>query len=186
MAQQKQQQLSLIIAAVLIDSVGMDILNINDLKHELLEMFLQEQEGEKNIFSKLASSQTGNDRTVPKERIEYIMASSDHVMSVAVEGEKLVGMTVGQRVTGIANAYMYVQDLVVDPGARGGGVGTQLVEKILSESKEKWPEVVRVQLTSRPSRGAGPFFQKLGFRPRTKEADDETIVYVKDLDGYTS
>lgn len=164
----------------------MEIFNINDAPTDLMEALLSSKDGQKNEFSILASKQTGNDRTVPQKRIDYIMDSADHIMLICVEDGKLLGMTLGQRVTGIANTYMYIHDVVVDEEIRGRGIGSKLVSKLLKDGEEKWPDVVRFQLTSRPSRGAGPFFQKFGFRPRTKEAGDETIVYVKDLGDYRS
>lgn len=164
----------------------MEIIELHELPKDSLEFFLNELDGEKSIFSKLASSQTGNDRTVTRERIEYVLGSHDHIMLVCIEEAKLIGMTLGQRVTGINNSYMYIHDVVVNPDIRGGGVGSKLVTALMNAGKEKWPEIVRIQLTSRPSRGAAGFFQKLGFRPRTKESEDETVVYVIDLDEYSS
>jgi len=164
----------------------MELVNLHNITSEQLESFLVQPEGAKSIFSRLASSQTGNDRTVTRERIEYILHSSDHLMFLAMDNEQLIGMAIGQRVTGINNSYMYIHDVVVDPNTRGGGVGSQLMEKLMEAGKQQWPEIVRIQLTSRPSRGTSTFFEKLGFRARTKESGDETIVYVMDLGNYNS
>jgi len=164
----------------------MEIIALQELSKELLASFLLEEDGQKSIFSQLASSQTKNDRTVTPERVAYILQSEDHIMFLAVEDDTLLGMTLGQRVTGINNSYMYIHDVVVGAGVRGGGVGSKLVTLLLEAGKQKWPEIVRFQLTSRPSRGTGPFFAKFGFRARTKESGDETIVYVRDIGEYTS
>lgn len=107
-------------------------------------------------------------------------------MLVAVEDETLMGMVVGQRITGIGNEYFYVHDIVIHENARGRGLGTTLMQEIIGRAQAKWPEIVRIQLTSRPQRGTGPFFEKCGFRPRTEEAGDPTVVYVKDRKDYTS
>lgn len=164
----------------------MEIIALHELSEELLKKFLLAEKGEKSIFSQLASSQTGNDRTVPAKRIEFILQSIDHLMFLAVKDGALVGMTVGQRVTGINNEYMYIHDVVVDTTIRGAGIGSGLVTALLEAGQKKWPEIVRFQLTSRPSRGTAPFFMKFGFRARTKESGDETIVYVKDVGDYAS
>jgi ribosomal protein S18 acetylase RimI-like enzyme len=164
----------------------MEIINIQNISTDLLEKFLAEEAGEKNLFSKLASSQTGNDRTVTRERIEYIRNSDEHIMLLCIEEDALLGMAVCQKVTGINNAYVYFHDLVVDTSYRGKGTGSKLIEELMRLSAEKYPEAVRFQLTSRPSRGTGPFFEKHGFKPRTKESGDETIVYVKNIGDYTS
>lgn len=160
---------------------------LNELSTDLFDTFLAEAEGEKNIFSRLASTQTGNDRTVSRERMEYVLGSHDHHMVLCLRDDiELVGMVLAQRVTGINNSYMYIHDIVVDPEARGGGIGGKLMEAVMDGGAKKWPEVVRIQLTSRPSRGTGPFFQTHGFRARTKETGDETVVYVKDIGDYKS
>ena len=169
----------------MIDSNYMEILDINKLDEKLFEHLMDDSQG-KSIISTLASSQTGNDRTITRERMNYVKKSLDHLMLLAVQDDDLKGMTIAQKITGISNSYIYIHDIVVAEDQRGKGVGSNIIIKLMAESQKKWPEAVKFQLTSRPSRGTGPFFQKLGFRPRTKEAGDETIVYVKDLGDYKS
>jgi ribosomal protein S18 acetylase RimI-like enzyme len=164
----------------------MQIVTLRSVPTEQLEAFLRVSDNGKSIMSQLASSQTGNDRTVTPERINYIKHSADHLMFLCLDDDQLLGMIVGQRVTGINTSYFYIHDVVVSPEARGGGIGSKLMQTLMDAAGQEWPEIVRMQLTSRPSRGTGPFFQKFGFRARTKENDDETIVYVKDLGNYHS
>lgn len=163
----------------------MDIYTLQELPADLYLKFTDISSGE-SAFSVLQSSQTGNKRIVTEERLDLIRNSQDHIMLIAVENNELIGEVLGQRVVGISNSYFYLHDLVVGESARGKGVGSQLLSLLLTQAKETWPGIVRAQCTSRPSRGTGPFFEKMGFRPRTKEGGDETIVYVKDFDGYTS
>jgi ribosomal protein S18 acetylase RimI-like enzyme len=67
-----------------------------------------------------------------------------------------------------------IEDVVVDPGERGHGVGTALVEEALRRAEECGCRTV--DLTSRPSRiEANRLYQKLGFERR------ETKVYRKTL-----
>lgn len=163
----------------------MEITTLQNLSPELFEKYTDESSGP-NTFSVLRTSQTGNDRVVSAERLNYLKNSDEHIMFVAVKDNVLMGMVIGQRVLGIGNDYFYIHDIVVSPDARGEGLGTKLMEAIVEGAENKWTDVVRIQLTSRPSRGTSSFFQKCGFRPRTKETGDETVVYVKDLGDYTS
>ncbi len=163
----------------------MEIYTLQTLPTELFQKFSDASNGQ-SAFSVLQSSQTGNKREVTTARLELIKKSPDHIMLIAVSEGELVGEVLGQRVIGIANMYFYIHDLVVSETVRGQGLGKQLLTELLERCKTTWPEIVRVQCTSRPSRGTGPFFEKNGFRARTKENDDETIVYVKDFDGYIS
>jgi ribosomal protein S18 acetylase RimI-like enzyme len=165
--------------------VSMDIYTLQNLPINLYLKYADETDGQ-SAFSVLQSSQTGNTRVVTKERLQLIKESREHIMLIAVAEGELMGEILGQRVIGISNMYFYIHDLVVSEAARGQGLGTQLLSELLTRAKDTWPEIVRVQCTSRPSRNTGPFFIKNGFRPRTKEAGDETIVYVKDFEGYTS
>ena len=64
----------------------------------------------------------------------------------------------------------WIEDVVVDAAARGGGVGEALNLAALAEAKRRGAQTV--DLTSRPSRGAANrLYQRLGFVQR------ETNVY---------
>jgi GNAT superfamily N-acetyltransferase len=174
-----------ILAFVLVYSFYMEIYTLQTLPQRLLELFTDESSGA-SIFSELRTSQTGNERRVDPLRIKWLTESPEHIMLVACESDTLMGMIVGQRVVGIGNEYFYVHDIVVSEASRGTGIGSRLMDTLITQAKTMWPEIVRVQCTSRTSRGTRPFFEKNGFKARTKENDDETIVYVKDFAGYIS
>jgi len=64
----------------------------------------------------------------------------------------------------------WIEDVVVDEGARGLGVGVALTEAAVTESKRRGAK--SIDLTSRPSReAANAMYVKLGFEQR------ETNVY---------
>jgi len=68
----------------------------------------------------------------------------------------------------------WIEDVVVDEGARGLGAGVALTEAAIAESKRRGAR--SIDLTSRPSRGAAnAMYVKLGFIQR------ETNVYRFDL-----
>ena len=70
----------------------------------------------------------------------------------------------------------WIEDVVVDESARGGGVGEALNRAALERARAVGAKTV--DLTSRPSRqAANRLYQRLGFEPR------ETNVYRFQLDG---
>lgn len=70
----------------------------------------------------------------------------------------------------------WIEDVVVDNGARGAGVGAALNRAALDEARRRGARTV--DLTSRPSReAANRLYQRLGFVAR------ETNVYRYDLEG---
>lgn len=68
----------------------------------------------------------------------------------------------------------WIEDVVVDEGATGQGIGAALTQAMLDRATDLG--CVTVDLTSRPSReAANRLYQRLGFTPR------ETNVYRADL-----
>lgn len=72
------------------------------------------------------------------------------------------GVTVGMgRVLGDGGAFHYVQDLVVAPTLRGGGVGTALLQHLLAQIRRSAAGDTIVGLFSTPE--AIPLYRKFGF-----------------------
>ena len=70
----------------------------------------------------------------------------------------------------------WIEDVVVDESARGGGAGAALVAAALERAGAAGARTV--DLTSRPSReAANRLYQRLGFEPRT------TNVYRRSLES---
>jgi ribosomal protein S18 acetylase RimI-like enzyme len=98
---------------------------------------------------------------------------------VTSEGSTLFAARDGDAVCGVATLVTYrvptglkawIEDVVVDEGARGLGVGEALIRAALDEAEVRGVRVV--DLTSRPARTAAHrLYQKLGFATR------ETSVY---------
>lgn len=78
----------------------------------------------------------------------------------------------------------YINTVVVDKKYRGHGLGGLLMEELQKRACQRWPNINTFNLTSNPLKGTQGFYLRLGYRMRTKEAGDETIFYVKDVDGY--
>lgn len=74
-----------------------------------------------------------------------------------------------------------INNVVVDEAYRGHGLGSLLMSELEKRSKERWNKLQGFRLTSSPRRGTQGFYTRLGYRMRTKEAGDETTVYVKEV-----
>ncbi|MDQ1393657.1 MAG: hypothetical protein QOF30_2634 [Acidimicrobiaceae bacterium] len=102
--------------------------------------------------------------------LEAIVASPATMLLTAGEGPAIVGMltlVVFRIPTGVR---AWIEDVVVDESARGGGVGEALSRHALDLAAELGARTV--ELTSRPSRqAANRLYRRLGFQPR------ETNVY---------
>jgi ribosomal protein S18 acetylase RimI-like enzyme len=107
------------------------------------------------------------------EQVQEIVASPCTTLLVARDRRdagKIVGsltLAVFRIPTGVR---AWIEDVVVDPGTRGRGIGAALTHAALRIAASRGARTV--ELTSRPSRvDANRLYQRLGFQPR------ETNVY---------
>jgi N-acetylglutamate synthase-like GNAT family acetyltransferase len=92
------------------------------------------------------------------EDLGIAIANSDPVLYV-LDGEKLIGFARANS-DGIYRATIW--DVVIHPQYRGTGLGSKLVEKVLSHPRIRWVE--RVYLTTTHQQ---EFYEKIGFQPNT-------------------
>jgi ribosomal protein S18 acetylase RimI-like enzyme len=107
--------------------------------------------------------------------LEVIVESPATMLFVARDaGGQIVGsltLAVFRLPTGVR---AWIEDVVVEASARGGGTGSALVEAAVAEARRA--EARTVDLTSRPDRvDANRLYQRLGFERR------ETNVYRRSL-----
>jgi ribosomal protein S18 acetylase RimI-like enzyme len=113
------------------------------------------------------------------EQVQEIVASPCTTLLVARDRRdagKIVGsltLAVFRIPTGVRawiDVRAWIEDVVVDPGTRGRGIGAALTHAALRIAASRGARTV--ELTSRPSRvDANRLYQRLGFQPR------ETNVY---------
>lgn len=121
-------------------------------------------------FATLIPQLSSSNPAPTREELADIVESPASVLFVArVEG-RIVGsltLAVFRIPTGLR---AWIEDVVVDGGARGHGVGEALNRAAIDEARRRG--AVTVDLTSRPSReAANRLYQRLGFVAR------ETNVY---------
>lgn len=104
------------------------------------------------------------------QEVEAIVSSEAAALFVARHDGSLVG-TLTLVIFAIPTGFRaWIEDVVVDQGTRGLGVGEQLTMAAVEEARHRG--VRSVDLTSRPSReAANAMYRKLGFEQR------ETNVY---------
>ena len=109
---------------------------------------------------KLLDSYARKQQVLPRTAID--LQQNIHNFVVARDGEKLVG-TVSLRPYG--DGFFEVRSLAVAHGYKNAGVGTRLVQELLSRARAMNPPAVNVfALTKRPH-----LFQRLGFRLAFRE-----------------
>ncbi|RCJ41041.1 acetyltransferase [Nostoc minutum NIES-26] len=92
------------------------------------------------------------------EDLGIAIANSDPVISVW-DGDKLIGFA---RATSDGIYRATIWDVVIHPDYRGTGLGSKLVEAVLSHTRMKWVERVYLMTTHQQE-----FYKKIGFQPNS-------------------
>lgn len=119
-------------------------------------------------------------QTVNRTQLEEVYAreASELLLFMYAEGE-IAGMAQASFLCVPSNYTVYVNHVVVDEAYRGKGLGGLLMEALHERAQQQWPSLQKFILTSSPAKGTQGFYTRLGYAMRTKEAGDETIVYVR-------
>ena len=125
-------------------------------------------------FSVLVPQLSSSNPPPTRDELDEIVGSDSTVLFVARVDGRIAGaltLAVFRIPTGLR---AWIEDVVVDAGARGHGVGEALNLAALEEARRRG--AVTVDLTSRPSReAANRLYRRLGFTAR------ETNVYRYEL-----
>ena len=99
------------------------------------------------------------------DRLQTLVSSDCSRLYLAKEGDHIHGMLSLVVFPIPTGTKAWVEDVVVDGGARGKGVGKSLMRHAMDEARRLGAKAV--DLTSRPSREAGnKLYQSLGFQVR--------------------
>ena len=153
------------------DSVKL-IAHFSDEAFSMIEIteLTQADEGTLSSVNHLLPQLSGSAPLITLDRLQVLAASECTRLYLAKEGDHIHGM-LSLVVFGIpTGTKAWVEDVVVDDGARGKGVGKSLMRHAMEQAKKLGAKTV--DLTSRPSReAANKLYQSLGFETR------ETNVY---------
>lgn len=141
----------------------MEIVAVREVSEELVE-----------AFRKLIPQLSRSNPPPSAERLAEIVDSDATVLLIAVESDEIVGSLTLAMFRIPTGLRAWIEDVVVDDGARGKGVGEALNREALRVAEAAG--ATTVDLTSRPSReAANRLYQRLGFIER------ETNVYRYEL-----
>lgn len=124
----------------------------------------------------------GKESAVSVEALQDVKAHSDSELLLFMldQSGAIAGMAQASFHRTPSKYAAYINTVVVDEAYRGQGLGTLLMNELEKRAKKRWNNLQAFSLTSSPERGTQGFYVRLGYRMRTKEAGDETIVYLKD------
>jgi GNAT superfamily N-acetyltransferase len=134
-------------------------------------------------YNRLLSELKGRKCSVTQEELAEVQhrKASELLLCMYSEEGALAGTAQASFICTPTSYKAYINSVVVDEAYRGQGLGKLLMEELHTRVKARWPEVLKYTLTSSPQKGTQGFYLKLGYRMRTKEEGDETIVYIKDV-----
>ena len=101
------------------------------------------------------------------ERLRRLVEDPAVTLLVAREGDELVGTTTVIVYTTPFWIKARLDEVVVDAGARGRGVGEALVKEALAVGRERGAQVAELQSGKGPARAAAHrLYERIGFRIR--------------------
>ncbi|MFI5035571.1 MAG: GNAT family N-acetyltransferase [Acidimicrobiales bacterium] len=130
----------------------------------------------RDALNRLVPQLTSRPVEVTLQGLAAIISSGSSILFVAREVGAVVGAATLALYRTPTGLKAWIEDVVVDEGARGLGAGEALILAALAEARARGARAV--DLTSRPSREAAHrLYQKLGFVTR------ESAVYRFDLES---
>ncbi len=124
----------------------------------------------RDIRGLLAQVRNGSEKEVITiSQLRDVLKDKNTLIIVAKDGVRIVGMAMLCITVRIGRRTGQIEDVVVDSGYRGRGVGKKLMQKLIDLAREK--KLKAVYLTSRPARvAANALYQKLGFEKKDTNA----------------
>src|SRR3989344_3266373 len=115
-------------------------------------------------INKLLSQLRENPQSPGKlSELRDIVSNKNVIMMVVLDEGRVVGMATLYILQVMGKRKSIVEDVVVDSGYRGRGLGKKLMRSLIVAARSKG--VKGVKLTSRPARkAANELYKKLGFR----------------------
>lgn len=117
--------------------------------------------------------------------VERLEAESELLIFVFAD-EQLIATAQGSLAQLHGRRYVYINDVVVHDDYEGQGYGRIVISTLQLSAYARWArdgEALRLYLSNSPNKENAGFYEKLGFRARTKENNDPTVVWVKDMQG---
>ncbi len=107
------------------------------------------------------------------KELEDIINNPNATVVVAQDADKIAGVGMLFVVQKLGRRMGFIEDVVVSQAYRGKGLGTDIMQNLIEIGRSK--KLRTIDLTSNPEKGAGNFYEKLGFGAR------DTSVYRMNL-----
>jgi ribosomal protein S18 acetylase RimI-like enzyme len=121
----------------------------------------------RNLLAQVRSDFTARAGTMSELR--NVLKNENTSIVVAKDGAKIVGMAMLCIIMRIGKRTGQIEDVVVDGGYRGKGIGKTLTRKLIELARKK--KLKAVYLTSRPARvAANAMYQSIGFERKDTNA----------------
>lgn len=122
-----------------------------------------QQVKEINGLLKQLRSNPASHKPISLALLRKVLKERNTVVLVALDGKKIVGTATIIWNQILTDKFAFVEDVVVDSGYRGQGIGRTLTAGLIAIARSK--NVQTIGLTSRPSRiEANGLYPKLGFK----------------------
>jgi ribosomal protein S18 acetylase RimI-like enzyme len=143
------------------DPAGLDLERVSEVTDELVEAV-------RRLYPQLTGS------PVPDAQAVARLLDSGAIVLLARSDGAIVGMATLIIATALSGTTAHVEDVVVDAGVRGHGIGARLMNELIVIARTEGAD--EMTLTSHPKReAANRLYQRLGFEPGT------TNYYALDL-----
>jgi ribosomal protein S18 acetylase RimI-like enzyme len=104
-----------------------------------------------------------SEHTATMSEIKELTTNKNVALIVAKDGKKIVGMATLYILQKLGKRVGRIEDVIVDTTYRGRGLGTQIMQKIISVARAKKLQTLHVN--SRPVHVAGnKLYRKIGFK----------------------
>lgn len=103
---------------------------------------------------------------------ETAIKNSLYIVSVEVDGQ-VIGMG---RLIGDSSRIVYIQDLFINPAYQGKGIGTEIINRLLSYIKSNALPNTSITVGLMSAKGKEDFYTKLGFRLRPNEKEGNGMM----------
>ena len=108
------------------------------------------------------------DKNDPTKILKKIKQNPNHIIHVAVDGNKIIGSTtlfIEQKFIHDCGLVGHIEDVVVRKAYEGQGIGMKLVNSLLDVAKQR--KCYKTILNCEDS--LKPFYEKIGFKKATNE-----------------
>ena len=126
----------------------------------------------------------GEDFNISGAEMARILTSSTELVVAVFFNGYLVSTAQATLCQSPPQYHVYINNVVTRASFGGKGYGrlaVEALEKHVSARWGNWGRPLQIWLSNSPRKGNADFYKALGYRARTEENNDPTVVWVKDL-----